>query len=53
MTGEKKMLSSYVKNKDSKDAITFGDGSQGKTRGLGKITITTEHSFQMYFWWTP
>jgi hypothetical protein len=32
MTGEKKMFSSYEKNKDTQDAITFGDVSQGKCR---------------------
>jgi hypothetical protein len=30
MTGEKKMFTSYVKNKDSQDSIIFGDGNQGK-----------------------
>jgi hypothetical protein len=24
--------------------IIFGDGNQGKVKGLGKIVITTEHS---------
>jgi hypothetical protein len=32
------------KNRDSQDTIIFGDGNQGKVKGLGKITITTEHS---------
>jgi hypothetical protein len=44
MTGEKKMFTSYIKNKDSKDTIIFGDGNHGKVKGLGKIAITTEHS---------
>jgi hypothetical protein len=44
MTGEKKMFTSYVKNKDSQDTIIFGDGNHGKVKGLGKIAITTEHS---------
>jgi hypothetical protein len=44
ITGEKKMFTSYVKNKDSQDMITFGDGNQGKVKGLGKIAITNEHS---------
>jgi hypothetical protein len=44
MTGEKKMFTSYVKNKDSQDTIIFGDGNQGKVKGLGKIAITSEHS---------
>jgi hypothetical protein len=33
MTGEKKMFTSYVKNKDSQDTIIFGDGNQGKVKG--------------------
>jgi hypothetical protein len=35
MTGEKKMFTSYIKNKDSQDTIVFGDGNQGKVKGLG------------------
>jgi hypothetical protein len=46
MTGEKKMFTSYVKNKDS---IIFGDGNQGKVKGLGKIAITSEHSISNVF----
>ena len=38
------MFTSYVKNRDSQDTIIFGDGNQGKVKGLGKIAITTEHS---------
>ena len=38
------MFSSYVKNKDSQDSIIFGDGNQGKVKGLGKIAISNEHS---------
>jgi hypothetical protein len=49
MTGEKRMFSSYVKNKDSHDTIVFGDGNQGKIKGLGKIAITTEHSISNVF----
>jgi hypothetical protein len=44
MTGEKKMFTSYIKNKDSQDVIIFVDGNQGKVKGLGKIAITSEHS---------
>jgi hypothetical protein len=36
MTGEKKIFTSYVKNRDSQDTIIFGDGNQGKVKGLGK-----------------
>jgi hypothetical protein len=49
MTGEKKMFTSYVKNKDSQDTIIFGDGNQGKVKGLGKIAITSEHSILNVF----
>jgi hypothetical protein len=44
MMGEKKMFTSYIKNKGSQDTIIFGDGNHGKVKGLGKISITTEHS---------
>jgi hypothetical protein len=49
LTGEKKMFTSYVKNKDSQDTIIFGDGNQGKVKGLGKIAITNEHSISNVF----
>jgi hypothetical protein len=49
MTGEKKMFTSCVKNKDSQDTIIFGDGNHGKVKGLGKIAITTEHSISNVF----
>jgi hypothetical protein len=49
MMGEKKMFTSYVKNKDSQDTIIFGDGNQGKVKGLGKIAITAEHSISNVF----
>jgi hypothetical protein len=49
MTGKKKMFTSYVKNRDSQYTIIFGDGNQGKVKGLGKIAITTEHSVSNVF----
>jgi hypothetical protein len=49
MTGEKEMFTSYVKNKDSHDSIIFGDGNQGKVKGLGKIVISSEHSISNVF----
>jgi hypothetical protein len=49
MTREKKMFTSYVKNRDSQDTIIFRDGNQGKVKGLGKIAITTEHSISNVF----
>jgi hypothetical protein len=47
--GEKKMFTSYVKNKDFKDTIIFGDDNHGKVKGLDKIAITTEHSISNVF----
>jgi hypothetical protein len=49
MTREKKMFTSYVKNKDSQDSIIFGDGNQGKVKGLGKIAFSSEHSISNVF----
>jgi transposase InsO family protein len=49
MTGEKKMFTSYIKNRDSQDTIIFGDGNQGKVKGLGNIAITNEHSISNVF----
>ena len=33
----------------SQDTIIFGDGNQGKVKGLGKIAITNEHSISNVF----
>jgi hypothetical protein len=49
MTGEIKIFTSYIKNRDSQDTIIFGDGNQGKVKGLGKIAITSEHSISNVF----
>jgi hypothetical protein len=49
MMREKRMFSSFIKNKDSHDTIIFGDGNQCKVKGLGKIAITTEHSISNVF----
>ena len=43
------MFTSYIKNKDSQDSIIFGDGNQGKVKGLGKIAISSEHSISNVF----
>jgi hypothetical protein len=37
MMGEKKMFTSYVKNRDSQYTIIVGDGNQGKVKGLGNV----------------
>jgi hypothetical protein len=44
ITGERRMFTSFDKNDCPSDCITFGDNSQGKVLGFGKIAITTEHS---------
>jgi hypothetical protein len=31
------------------DTIIFGDGNQGKVKGIGKIAITTKHSISNVF----
>jgi hypothetical protein len=49
MTGEKKMFTFIEKNDTTSDIITFGDSSQGKVLGHGKIAITTEHSISKVF----
>jgi hypothetical protein len=49
MTGEKKMFTSYIKNKDSQDTIIFRDGNHGNVKGFGKIDIITEHSISNVF----
>jgi hypothetical protein len=49
MTGEKRMFTSYIMNKDSHDTIIFGVGNQDKVKGIGKIAITTEHSISNVF----
>jgi hypothetical protein len=49
MMREKNMFTSYVKNKDSHDMIIFGDGNQGKVKGIGKIAVITKHSISNVF----
>jgi hypothetical protein len=44
MTGEKEMFTSFEENDFSSDITTFGDNSEGKVLGYGKIAITTDHS---------
>jgi hypothetical protein len=43
MTVERMMFTSFENNDCESDCITFGDNSQGKVLGFGKIAITTEH----------
>jgi hypothetical protein len=44
MTREKEMFTSFEENDYPSDIIMFGDNSQGKVFGYGKIAITTDHS---------
>jgi hypothetical protein len=43
------MYSSYEKNDDPQRAITFRDGNQGLVKGLGKISISSDHSISNIF----
>jgi hypothetical protein len=44
MTREKEMFTSFEENDCPSETITFGDNSEGKALGYGKIAITTDHS---------
>jgi hypothetical protein len=44
MIGERRMFTSFEKNKCKSDCIMFGDNSQDQVLGFNKIAITTEHS---------
>jgi transposase InsO family protein len=44
MTGEKHMFVSFEENDCPSDTIMFGDNSEGKVLGYGKIAFTTDHS---------
>jgi hypothetical protein len=44
MTEEKHMFTSFEENDCPSDTIMFGDNSEGKILGYGKIAITTDHS---------
>jgi hypothetical protein len=44
MTREEKMFTSFEENDCPSDSITFGDNTQGKVLGYGKIAITIDHS---------
>jgi hypothetical protein len=43
MTGEKRMFISFKKNDTTSDGITFGDNSQVKVLGHGKIAMTIKY----------
>src|SRR6187551_2268556 len=49
MTGEKSMFTSFEAKENSNDNIVFADNSQGKVKGLGKISISTDHSISNVF----
>jgi hypothetical protein len=43
------MFSSYEKNEDPQQAITFGDENQGLVKGLGKIAISPDRFISNVF----
>jgi hypothetical protein len=49
MTGAKRLFSSYEKNEDPQRVITFGDENKGLVKGLGKISISPDHSISNVF----
>ena len=44
MTGDPKMFSSLDDNVVGYSGIIFGDNSRGKVKGIGTITISSDHS---------
>jgi hypothetical protein len=44
MMGKKEIFTSFEENDCPNDSIMFGDNSEGKIIGYGKIAITTDHS---------
>jgi hypothetical protein len=44
MTGEKNIFTSFEENDCPSDTIMFGDNSEEKVLGYGKIAITIDHS---------
>jgi hypothetical protein len=44
MTGERRIFTFFEKNDYPSDYIKFGDNTQGRVLGFGKIVITTEYS---------
>jgi hypothetical protein len=46
-----RIRSGYIpkKNEDPQQSITFGDGNQGLVKGLGKISISPDHSISNVF----
>jgi hypothetical protein len=44
MAGEKNMFTSFEENDCPSDTIMFGDNSEGRVLGYGKIAITTDYS---------
>ena len=46
MTGAKEMLDQFIEDVNRKSSITFGDNSQGKVLGYGKVAITKDLSLE-------
>ena len=49
MTGGSKMFSSLDENIVGYSDIIFGDNSRGKVKGVGRITISNDHSLSQKF----
>ena len=44
MTDDPRMFTSLDEEVDGQERITFGDNSNGKVKGLGKVAISNDHS---------
>jgi len=44
MTDDPRMFTSLDEEVDGQERITFGDNSKGKVQGLGKVSISNDHS---------
>jgi hypothetical protein len=49
MTGEKHMFTSFEENDCPSDTIMFGDNSEGKVLGYGKIVLLLIILFQKFY----
>jgi hypothetical protein len=49
MTGDPMMFSSLDENVDGYSDIIFGDNSRGKVKGVGTISISSDHSLSLNF----
>jgi hypothetical protein len=45
------MFTSFQPNENTSERIVFGDNSKGEILGLGKIAISNDNQFPMYYLW--